>query len=265
MIKYKLLAMDLDGTAVNNAGDLGEKTRAAFKKARAQGCLICFVSGRRDVDMRTLYSQMQQVDYLILNNGGKLIDWQRGTILENECVEKADAQRLVEFCLQNSYILQIMGDHNGFWATNILSERTENYSRALGASPVKYCSFNEIPCGIEGFVAFQAGKKMLRFIEEQSLSLWGVESEPGCYDIMPANVTKWRGIARLAERLHVNSSEIITAGNYYNDVEMLEKAGIGVAVANALDVVKRAAAYVTESDNNSDAMAELIQKFVLHP
>jgi Cof subfamily protein (haloacid dehalogenase superfamily) len=262
MNQYKLLAMDLDGTAVNDAGNLTEKTKASFLRAKEIGCLICFVSGRRDVDMITLKDDMQDVDYIILNNGGKIIDWQQRTTLENVRVDKDVAGELVRYCLKKTYILHVMGDRDNYWGTNILSPRTENYCRQIGVSPMKYSSFDDVPSGIEGFVAFQDGANILQYISDRKLPLWGVESEPGCYDIMPENVTKFNGILRLTEHLHIGIEKVITAGNYYNDIEMIEKAGLGVAVANALEPVKEAADYVTKHDNNNDAMAEIIDRFI---
>ena len=56
---------------------------------------------------------------------------------------------------------------------------------------------------------------------------------------------------------------IIAAGDYNNDIEMIQNAGIGVAVANALPEVKAAADYVTQRDNDHDAVVEIVEKFLL--
>ena len=57
---------------------------------------------------------------------------------------------------------------------------------------------------------------------------------------------------------------MIAAGDYNNDLEMIQNAGVGVAVQNALPQVKAAADYVTPHDNNHDAVADIVEKFLLH-
>ena len=64
--------------------------------------------------------------------------------------------------------------------------------------------------------------------------------------------------------LHILPKDIIAAGNYYNDIDMLRNAAIGIAVANSLDDVKAEADFVTERDNNHDAAAEIIWRMLDH-
>ena len=60
--------------------------------------------------------------------------------------------------------------------------------------------------------------------------------------------------------VEIRDEDIITVGNYYNDLDMLQHATVGIAVANAVDDVKKEADFVTESDNNHDAVEEIITK-----
>ena len=48
-----------------------------------------------------------------------------------------------------------------------------------------------------------------------------------------------------------------------NDIPMIQSAHIGIAMKNGIDDIKKAADYVTENDNNHDAIAEVIEKFIL--
>ncbi len=80
--------------------------------------------------------------------------------------------------------------------------------------------------------------------------------------MMAAGVSKWNGIEILAKRLGIQHKDIITVGNYYNDIDMLQHAAVGIAVANSLEPVKEEADYVTQNDNNHDAVAEIIYKML---
>ena len=79
---------------------------------------------------------------------------------------------------------------------------------------------------------------------------------------MPRNVSKWKGIEKLAAQLDINYRDIITVGNYYNDIDMLKRANIGIAVNNSADEVKKVADYITERDNNHDVIEEIVNKLL---
>ena len=66
------------------------------------------------------------------------------------------------------------------------------------------------------------------------------------------------------ENIVFDEEDIITVGNYYNDLDMLQHAAVGIAVANAVDDVKKEADFVTEKNNNQDAVAEIITKMLNH-
>lgn len=105
-------------------------------------------------------------------------------------------------------------------------------------------------------------KPVAEYIDQNLPELYYVNSEPECIDIMAAGVSKWKGIEILAKRLGISSKDIIAAGNYYNDIDMLRHAAVGIAVANSLDPVKENADYITKNDNNHDAVAEIINKML---
>ena len=98
-----------------------------------------------------------------------------------------------------------------------------------------------------------------RYIEREGLPLMCLASEPDCVDIMPAGVSKWEGIRRLAEMIGIPHRRIAAAGDYDNDLEMIRKAGIGIAVANALPHVREESEYVTTNDNDHDAAADIAE------
>ena len=79
----------------------------------------------------------------------------------------------------------------------------------------------------------------------------------------PAGVDKGTAAVQLGEILDIKPEEIIAAGDNSNDLPMLKAVGLPVSVANGLDVVKENAKYITEADNNHDALAEVINKFIL--
>jgi len=99
-------------------------------------------------------------------------------------------------------------------------------------------------------------------ISRQSLSLYIINSEPGYYDILRKDVSKWQGICLIAKEFNISIENVITVGNYTNDIDMIRRAGTGIAVQNALEEVKNAADYVTSRTNNQNIVEEIIDHFI---
>lgn len=257
-----LLALDLDGTTVNSRGNLGEKTKAALTAAREKGHLVVFATGRRDIDMFSFWEESRYADYLLLNNGAKLMRTDTGAVLFNHTVDPETARNLIEKCLHENWQLHITsGD---YWAINKWNDGLQSYIDFLGTAPIRYAALEDTPWQrTEGFMATTDLVPVCRYIDEAKLPLSYTLSQDSCVDIMTRNISKWGGIQEMMTLLHIDPEQVIAAGDYSNDLPMIRGAGIGVAVANALPEVKEAADYVTRHDCDHDAVAEIVEKFLL--
>lgn len=258
----KLLAMDLDGTAVNWQGHLGEKTKVALTQARSRGHRVVFATGRREIDMFSFWPESTYADYLLLNNGGKLIRTADNAVLFNETILPETARALIHRCLEENWQLHVIsGD---YWGVNKWNDGLQDYIDYLGTSPVRYHQLAQTPWqSVEGFMATADRTRICEWITQQALPLSFTPSEDTCTDIMAQNISKWNGLQRLMTLLGISAAQVVAAGDYTNDLPMIQGAGMGVAVANALPEVKAAADYVTEQDCDHDAAAEIIERFIL--
>lgn len=258
-MERKLLALDLDGTAVCDDYSLGKLSREAIELAEKEGHVVAFVSGRRDIDMLTMGNDRWCADYLILNNGGKIIRCRDRAVLRNDLIDAEACRKLIEYSLSKNLQLQVCSAL--IWQVTVMTEGTMEYAARVGVIPEVVGSLDEIDWknGLEGFMATRDMIPIAKYIDENLKSeMCYIDSEPGCIDIMAYGVTKWGGVKHLAEILGIDQKDIIAAGNYYNDIDMLQNAGVGIAVANSLEEVKKVADYVTKADNNHDAVAEII-------
>lgn len=257
----KLLAMDLDGTAVKDDYSMSLSSIEAIKKAQDNGHVVAYVSGRRDVDMLTLGDEKWYVDYQILNNGGKIIRCKDKKLIINEVIDEKTSIDLINYALNNNLQLHIC---NGMiWQVTKMTDGTMDYARKVGVIPEVVDSLDKIDYrAIEGFMATSDLEPIAKYIDDNLDNLCYNHSEPGTIDIMKKGVSKWNGVKVLADILHIDSKDTITVGNYYNDIEMLEKAGVGIAVANSVKEAKEAANYVTKQDNNHDAVKEIVDLMV---
>lgn len=256
----KLLAIDLDGTTVNRQGHLGEKTKAALTRVRSRGNRVVFATGRRDIDMFSFWPESRYADYLLLNNGGKLIRTADNAVLFNRIILPEPARALIQRCLEENWQLHVIsGD---YWGVNKWNDGLQDYIDYFGTAPVRYHRLTQTPWqSVEGFMATADRMPICEWITQQALPLSFAPSEDNCTDIMAQNISKWSGLQRLMALLGIPADQVIAAGDYTNDLPMIQGAGIGVAVANALPEVKAAADYVTERDCDHDAAAEIIERF----
>lgn len=257
-----LLALDLDGTTVNRQGKLGDATRNALMEARRRGNTIVFATGRRDMDMFSFWEDSRCADYLLLNNGSKLMRTDTRQVLFNHTIPADICQNLICKCLKENWQLHIFS--HDYWSVNKWSDGLQEYVEYLGTKPILYHALEETPWQqVEGFMATADLNPICDYIRSQGLPLEYTPSEDTCVDIMDIGISKWGGIQELMDLLQIPVDHVIAAGDYNNDIPMIQGAKIGIAVANALPEVKAAADYVTQRTCNQDAVAEIIERFIL--
>lgn len=263
--KKGMLALDLDGTAVCDDYHMGEATKRAILLAREAGYVTAFVTGRRDMDMLTLVEDSLCVDYLILNNGGKIVCCETKEILYNRRICQEDCLKLMGYCLEQELELHVCDGIR--WFVNMITDSTREYAEELNTWPKLYGQAGEVFCGegVEGFMALRDWRQVGDYIEKNLSDVTYTLSEPDCIDIMAAGISKWDGIKKLAAIEQLTEDGIIAVGNFYNDVDMLRHAAIGVAAANSPEEVKAQADYVTDRTNNQDCVAEVVEKFLRIP
>lgn len=260
----KLLALDLDGTAVCDDYTLGKRSKMAIEEARRQGHVVAFVTGRRDIDMLTMGDDQWCVEYQILNTGGKILRCDDRKVFYNDLIPPKACKSLILHCFEHDLQLQICSGMT--WQVTKMTEGTMEYAREVGVIPEVIHSLDDTDWenGLEGFMATSDWEGVANYIDENLPEVYYINSEPGCIDIMVSGSSKWKGIEILAEKLGILHEDTIAVGNYYNDIDMIEHAGVGIAVANSLEPVKEAADYITDNDNNHDAVAEIIEKMLCH-
>jgi HAD superfamily hydrolase (TIGR01484 family) len=94
--------------------------------------------------------------------------------------------------------------------------------------------------------------------------LTACQSMPKLCDVMKAGISKAYALQKLSESLGVKRNEIAAIGDQLNDIDLIEYAGLGIAVANAEDALKEKADRVTNATNNEDAVSEAIERFLLN-
>ncbi|MEX2118212.1 MAG: HAD family hydrolase [Pirellulales bacterium] len=274
-MKYRLLAIDVDGTLVNSRDELSQPTRQALKRASAAGLRIVLATGRRYSRALPLVEPLG-LDVPLVTASGALIKHPADhRTLYQANFERQLLCRTLAVIERAGYEAVLYSDSFSegfdFYCAGIDVERAEladYYRLNPGCHRLWPALMSEPPEGI--FAGFSIGTR------EQMLLLAGeLERElPGLLythvlrsprylghmcEIAPAGVTKWSGICHLADGWGIRADEICAVGDDVNDIPMIRAAGLGIAMGNALDEVKAAADLVVGSQEQ-DGLVEAVER-----
>lgn len=268
-MEKKIFFIDFDGTLMRDDKTISDKNRNALRNAVDQGHYIALATGRAISSGRKIAKDLGLTRpgcYLVAYNGGTIYDFAADCILSRKHLPIEYASYLLEAATEAGIHIQTYSD------TQVLavfhSKELDFYLKKTG-----------MPCKITGdlnSMLYEEPPKMLLIDLEHKERLEEfqkahAEWEKGkcssffsCKEYLeycPLGATKGYGVEYLCQFLGVPIENAIAIGDEENDISMIQKAGVGVAMKNAVQHVKDAADYVTEHDNNHDGVAEVIEKF----
>lgn len=265
----KVLVLDIDGTLTNSDKEITDNTRKAIIDVQERGHIVMLASGRPTPGMRRYANELQLEKYggyLLSFNGGRIINCRTGEIVYQRILPPQVIPGLYRFACDNDCgILTYFGDNI------ILGTRMDDYvalESRINGMPVK-----EVDNFLE-FVDFDVNKCLMTappnmaeqfeklLCERYAGRLSIYRSEPFFIEIMPLNVDKATSLDRMLETVGLTRDNAICCGDGFNDLTMIEYAGVGVAMANAQPAVKKAADYITAS-NDEDGIVQVIDEFII--
>lgn len=272
---FRLLAIDLDGTLLDDKFRVSARTREAVRLAAAAGVRVVLATGRPFLSARP-YAVALGLDLPLICYNGALV--QEALSRRRWLFRPLPAEVAVEvaaFLESEGHYVKVYLDEMMFVAE--ATPDTEWFSRHYGVPyrcVGRLSAFlrrvaaegREPPPMLVGFVGEDAaGRALVGRLRDR----WAGRAEcyrpsPWAVDVVAAGASKGAALAHLASLWGVGPGETMAVGNAGNDVEMMRWAGLGVAVANATEEARAAAAAVV-ADNNHDGVAEAIERFVLPP
>ncbi len=270
MENIKLVAIDLDETLLRSDLTISGHTREALRQVRARGVAVTICTGRMFRSAQPFAEQLG-FDIPLITYGGALIKNARsGEVLYYRLLETEVARQVIRFGrergIQVNYYLLNGADDDLYaelitrWGENYDSfarvplYRVADLETLLDTSnPLKLLLIEDGPA-IDGILLELRG-----MIGEQAHL---AKSKPRFLEVDHPEATKGRALHELADWMQIDRSQVMAIGDNFNDLEMLEFAGLGIAVANAPAEVQACADHVTAS-NNEDGVALALERFVL--
>ena len=263
--KYRLMAVDIDGTLLNNEGHITEATRNAIRQGVEHGLIFTIATGR-PIQGVEHFNEMLGLDLpYITYNGSMVVMGKSKEILYEQKMDPEDAKTIYMLGLEYGATV-IVWAHNRLYV-NILNEDALLYSKAARQAAL----LMEEPeivleSGVSKILWIDAIPKIDQAQKEVGKRLSGNvnyhTSNPIYLEFVDKKASKAIAMEKLGEYYGIHREEMIAVGDGLNDLSMIEYAGLGVAMANAADEIKNKADYVTCS-NEEDGVAHVIRKFVL--
>ncbi|MDD3654543.1 MAG: Cof-type HAD-IIB family hydrolase [Desulfotomaculaceae bacterium] len=265
MSKYKLIAADLDDTLLNDDLQLTDRVRKAIKAVRATGVHFTISTGRM-FRSAVPYARYLGLDLPLITYQGALVkNALSGEVLFYRPLPLVYAREIINRVRELGYHI------NAYLDDRLLMEQDTPGGR-------QYMQFSGVQAEIVGDlleILYSDPTKVLVIADETLLDQLSAEfaphyrnkihiskSKPNYLEFSHLQATKGYALAMLATHYGVKRDEVIAIGDSYNDVEMLDYAGLGVVVGNAREEIKKRADYVSKGANG-DGVVEALEKFVL--
>ncbi len=267
--KIRLIALDIDGTLVDDEKNVPAPNLRALNAAREMGVHVAIASGRMIPSIEIVQDRLGLDCCLIAYNGGKVVgsraDGRR--VVSHSPLPAEVFDRLVELTVAEGRILNVYLEDRLFCDRSHEGHRLpELYARRTG-SRYEFTDIRQFR-GREAtkLIILEEPRERDRLYAELSEKL-GDEAnvqctEPEYLEFMAPGIDKATALPALANYVGCEVEEILAVGDADNDREMLRTAGVGVAVANARPGVLQAAPFRTERTNNEAAVAEAVERWV---
>lgn len=267
-LPYRIIALDLDGTLTNHDKEITPLTLRTLLAAQEKGAIIVLASGRPTYGIAPLAQELHldtHSGYILSYNGGKIVDWST----QQECF----SQHLPQPAIPVIYEYAKLSGHAllGYAGNEIITEAPDDpyvkEESRINKMNIRHVDnlLQHIEPNPTKLLMTGDPAQMIQAEEDlsQRLSPYGMDvfrSAPFFLELVPKGIDKAQSLLRLLAKVNLTPADMIAFGDGYNDLSMLQLAGMGVAMANAAPEVRAQADYITLS-NEEDGVAAALTHF----
>jgi 5-amino-6-(5-phospho-D-ribitylamino)uracil phosphatase len=272
--RYRLLALDIDGTLLRSDKTISPRTLLALRAARANGARLVLVTGRRLPAARRAAEALGDVD-LVLHNGALIVEG--GVILRCLPLERELARRAIRIGRRLGADPVVHAGQRGEGrlmvegiapSNTLLAYYVERSNPDVVQVADLEAALDEDPLQVMFGGRQELMEELLPHLQREVGAPVRIERTiypqqgVGILDVLAPGVNKAEAVAFLQRRWSVPASETLAIGDNWNDVEMLAAAGLGLVMGNA-DPELRARGCPVLPTNDEDGVAVAIERYVL--
>ena len=269
-MKYKLLAVDMDGTVLNSDKKISPRTKVAIDNLIRRGVYVVVSTGRGLAELSEYRDDLRNMHYGILISGGLVYDFINDKPIKINAVDEQTILQLIDFGLEENAMIHLHTVRNSIARQDDIQNMAAFDMAIYQSMFERVCTrcddfkkyVHEHPGDVVKVNLYHRDKisrdRNFERINKLNLSISYAEAQN--LEVSPANVTKASGLRELCNFLKLDLAETVAIGDADNDKEILPTAGLAIAMGNASDEIKRLADFVT-LDNDNDGVAAAIEKF----
>lgn len=266
---YEMLVLDIDGTLTNSEKKISHTTKEAIMAIQQRGHHVVLASGRPTPGIMPIAKELRLKEfggYILSFNGAKVLNCKTMEVIFQNTIPSNLIPDIYKTAVEEKVGI-ISYDENSIITSSDIDPYIEKES-TINHMPIKvvddFPSYLDYPvnkCLMTGepkYLAEVEIRMKKRFGDKLSI----YRSEPFFLEVMPKNIDKANSLKKLLDTLHMSKEQMISCGDGYNDLTMIQYAGKGVAMGNAQKEIQEAADYITLT-NDEDGVAHVIDKFML--
>lgn len=270
-MKNKILFVDLDATLLSDDKTISAANRDAIQRMQEQGHYLALSTGRTVESGRIVARELGLTRpgcYMIAFNGAVIYDCSADRVLMKRSLSIETVEEIFARAKKAGIYVHTYGNTDVITSshTKELDYYCKDTQLSYKLSHSVLDALQEEPHKVllidlkskERLAKFQ--KENLHWEKGKCSSFFSCDKY---LEYCPPGVDKGYGLEQLTEILNMSPDCTVAVGDEQNDIPMLRKAKIGIAMKNGTEEVKKIADYITEKDNNSDGIAEVIEKFIL--
>jgi Cof subfamily protein (haloacid dehalogenase superfamily) len=261
----------LDGTLLNSDHALSLRTIETLRSLDEKNCKVVISTGRSYEGMIQFKNQIGLKTPVICYNGAMIADGSTDTVLHQWLLPSEITRAAHQYARSRGIYFQVFKDGELYYEYDCEESRYYEGSTGLKGNLTSFDDWEEfeVTKALMIMSPSRAGEftelheAQAEFREKFGEKLYCALSKPFYLEFINGKGSKGNALHQVGQDLFVPREKIAAFGDGFNDLEMLEYAGISVAMANAPQGVKDKCTYVTPLGNDEDGVADFIDRFFL--
>ncbi len=278
MNSYKLVAFDMDGTLLDSSKNISPKTLDAVNEALDMGKHVVLSTGRCIAELNDFFALMPKLRYVICMSGALVYDVLEHKAIYSNSIPVDEVKIIIKEALKRDVMVHLLTEEESIVeldrGSRIKDYGMGSYQEMYDRVTTKvedirsfYDNYSKPVHKINNYHRTREESTLLKneleaIAKDGLLHLELVYSEKTSLECSRIGTTKGTGLIKLCDYLGIDILETIAVGDADNDLDILKKAGLAVAMGNANDNVK-AISDVVVSDNDNDGCFEVITSYIL--
>jgi Cof subfamily protein (haloacid dehalogenase superfamily) len=274
-MKYKLIAIDMDGTLLNSKNEISAMNRKAIKKANDMGIKIVLSTGRI-FSSAIYYAKLLNINTPIIScNGAYVYEYYNSRLLYDNPIDPKNCIDVIRMAEENNMYYHFYNKDTFF--ANELNHTVLKYYRwnedkrdrdriniRIEENPIKIIE-EENP-NVYKFVFVDDNKDKITCFRKKLCTNKNIEVASSWWnnvEVMNREVSKGKALEEVCSLFGIKRDEVVAIGDNENDISMLKFAGLSIAMDNGEQIAKDVADFVTDS-NDEDGVGKVIEKLILN-